>query len=205
MTVQEAPVGKGIGPAVRFILGAPAIVATTVMYMCLNISGGISLVVIPVYALDVLGGGAATYGVLLSALTAGELIGLLVIGAVTWPWALGRSIAAGALLSGVILSLLLLRPQLPVILLVLAASGLAESSLTPWAQTIRMRLIPRRSWPGVRPAAHAGSRPRRCWPAARPAVDRRGQVCPRCRPGGLPTAQPRGRSSADGGARAARR
>ena len=142
VTVQEAPVGKGIGPAVRFILGAPAIVATTVMYMCLNISGGISVVVIPVYALDVLGGGPATYGVLLSALTAGELIGLLVIGAVKWPWALGRSIAAGALLSGVILSLLLLRPQLPVILLVLAASGLAESSLTPWAQTIRMRLIP---------------------------------------------------------------
>ena len=141
-TVEEAPVGKGIGPAVRFILGAPAIVATTLMYMCLNISGGISLVVIPVYALNVLGGGAATYGVLLSALTAGELIGLLVIGAVAWPWALGRSIAAGALLSGVILSLLLLRPQLPVILLVLAASGLAESSLTPWAQTIRMRLIP---------------------------------------------------------------
>jgi MFS family permease len=142
VTEQEAPVGKGIGPAVRFIFGAPAIVATTVMYMCLNISGGISLVVIPVYALDVLGGGPATYGVLLSALTAGELIGLLVIGAVKWPWALGRSIAAGALLSGVILSLLLLRPQLPVILLVLAASGLAESSLTPWAQTIRMRLIP---------------------------------------------------------------
>jgi len=141
-TVQEAPVGKGIGPAVRFILGAPAIVATTVMYMCLNISGGISLVVIPVYALDVLGGGAATYGILLSALTAGELVGLLVIGAVAWPWALGRSIAAGALLSGLILSLLLLRPQLPVILLVLAASGIAESSLTPWAQTIRMRLIP---------------------------------------------------------------
>ena len=49
---------------------------------------------------------------------------------------------ARALTSGLILSLLLLRPQLPVILLVLAASGLAESSLTPWAQTIRMRLIP---------------------------------------------------------------
>ena len=113
VTVQAAPVGKGIGPAVRFILGAPAIVATTVMYMCLNIGGGISVVVIPVYALDVLGGGAATYGVLLSALTAGELIGLLVIGAVKWPWALGRSIAAGALLSGVILSLLLLRPSCP--------------------------------------------------------------------------------------------
>ncbi len=140
--VQEAPVGKGIRPAIRFILGAPAIVATTVMYMCLNISGGISLVVIPVYALDVLGGGPATYGLLLSALTAGELIGLLVIGAVDWPWALGRSIAAAALVSGLILSLLLLRPQLPLILLVLAASGLAESSLTPWAQTIRMRLIP---------------------------------------------------------------
>jgi hypothetical protein len=44
--------------------------------------------------------------------------------------------------SGLILSLWLLRPPLIVLGLVLAASGVTESSLTPWAQTIRMRLIP---------------------------------------------------------------
>lgn len=132
----------GIGPAIRFILTAPAIVATTVMYMCLNVSSGLMIVVIPIYAVSVLGGGAETFGFLLSALTAGELVGLLVVGAVRWPYPLGRSIAAAALLSGAILSLLLLRPPLAAMAAILAASGLAESSLTPWAQTIRMRLIP---------------------------------------------------------------
>jgi MFS family permease len=138
--------GGGVGPAVRFILGAPAIVATTVMYMCLNISSGIAIVVIPIYAVTVLGGDSTTFGLMLSALTAGELIGLLAVGAIDWRWPLGRSIAAAAFLSGLILSLWLLEPPLPLLLLILAGSGLVESSLTPWAQTIRMRLIP----PGLR-------------------------------------------------------
>jgi hypothetical protein len=60
-------------------------------------------------------------------------------GRIDWRWPLGRSIAIAALVSGLIPSLWLLRPGLradrdP------AASGLVESSLTPWAQTIRMRL-----------------------------------------------------------------
>jgi MFS family permease len=134
--------GAGIMPAVRFVLGAPAIVATTVMYMCLNVSGGISTVLVPIYARDVLAGGPTTYGLLLSALTGGELAGLIVIGAIHWRWPLGRSIAAAAFVSGLILSLLLLRPNLPGMALILATSGFVESSLTPWAQTIRMRLIP---------------------------------------------------------------
>jgi MFS family permease len=136
------PVGAGIGPAVRFILGAPAIVAITVMYMCLNISGGISIVLIPIYARDVLLGGAQTFGLLLSALTGGELLGLLAIGAIHWRWPLGRSIAAATLIAGLIRALMIVRPDLIAMILILAASGVAESSLTPWAQTIRMRLIP---------------------------------------------------------------
>ena len=66
----------------------------------------------------------------------------LAIGAIRWRWPLGRSIAAGATVSGLILALLLIRPGLVPMAAILAASGLAESSLTPWAQTIRMRLIP---------------------------------------------------------------
>jgi MFS family permease len=134
--------GAGIGPAVRFIVGAPAIVAITFMYMSLNLSGGIAVVVVPIYARDILGGGSTTYGLLLSALTAGELAGLLAVGAIGWRWPLGRSIAAAALVSGLILGLWLLRPPLLALAAILALSGLVESSLTPWAQTIRMRLIP---------------------------------------------------------------
>jgi MFS family permease len=136
------PVGSGIGPAVRFIVGAPAIVAITLMYMCLNLSSGIAIVVMPIYAKDVLLGGAETFGLLLSALTGGELLGLLAIGAIRWRWPLGRSIAAATLIAGLIRGLMIVRPDLVPMLLILATSGVAESSLTPWAQTIRMRLIP---------------------------------------------------------------
>jgi len=139
---RSPAVGAGIGPAIRFILGAPAIVAITVMYMCLNVSGGISIVLIPIYAKDVLLGGAQTFGLLLSALTGGELLGLLAIGAIRWRWPLGRSIAGAALITGLIRALMIVRPDLIFMILILAASGVAESSLTPWAQTIRMRLIP---------------------------------------------------------------
>lgn len=134
--------GAGIGPAIRFVFSAPAILATTVMYMCLNISGGIAIVLVPIYARDILAGDSATYGVLLSAVAAGELLGLLVIGAIRWRWPLGRSIAGAAVLSGLILGLLLLRPAFIPTMAILAGSGFVESSLTPWAQTIRMRLIP---------------------------------------------------------------
>jgi MFS family permease len=134
--------GGGIGPAVRFILGSPAILAITVMYMCLNLGGGISAVLAPIYARDVLEGGPTTYGLLLSALTAGELVGLLLVGAVTWRLPLGRSIAGAMVIGGLIASTLLLRPPLVPLLVILVAWGLTESSLTPWAQTIRMRLIP---------------------------------------------------------------
>ena len=142
----EVTAGGGMGPAVRFVLGAPAIVVTTVMYMCLNIGGGITSVLIPIYAKDVLGGDSTTYGLILSAMTGGELLGLLVIGAIGWRWPLGRSIAGAATASGAILGLMLLRPPLLPTLAILGASGFTESSLTPWAQTIRMRLIP----PGLR-------------------------------------------------------
>jgi MFS family permease len=141
-TSEIRPDGRGIRPAVRFVLGAPAIIATTLMYMCLNVSSGISLVFVPIYARDVLAGGPTTYGLILSGLTAGELAGLIVIGAMRWRWPLGRSIAAAAFISGLILSLMLLRPGLAGTIAILAASGFTESSLTPWAQTIRMRLIP---------------------------------------------------------------
>jgi MFS family permease len=139
---SEAPAGGGVGPALRFIVGTPAIVAITLMYMSLNLSSGLAIVVLPIYARDVLAGGSETFGVLLSALTAGELVGLLAVGAIGWRWPLGRSIAWATFLSGLILSLWLLRPGLLPLALILAMSGVTESSLTPWAQTIRMRLIP---------------------------------------------------------------
>jgi len=133
---------RGLGPAIRFIFSAPAIVAITLFYMSVNIAGGIVTVVIPLYVRDVLHAGPETFGLLLSVLTAGDLAGLLVVGAVNWRWPLGRSIAWALFTSGLVLLLWLLQPPVIVLCAILFVWGSLSSSLTPWAQTIRMRLIP---------------------------------------------------------------
>ena len=138
--LTDAP--RGLRPAIRFILGAPAIVAITLFYMSVNIADGIAIVVIPIYVTEVLRAGSETYGLLLSVLTAGDLAGLLIVGAVSWRWPLGRSIAWALLSSGLLLLLWALRPGALALAAILFVWGSLSSSLTPWAQTIRMRLIP---------------------------------------------------------------
>jgi MFS family permease len=133
---------RGLGPAIRFIFSAPAIVAITLFYMSVNVAGGIVTVVIPLYVRDVLHAGSETFGLLLSVLTAGDLAGLLVVGAVNWRWPLGRSIAWALFTSGLVILLWLLQPPVLALCAILFVWGSLSSSLTPWAQTIRMRLIP---------------------------------------------------------------
>ncbi|HZC31793.1 MAG TPA: MFS transporter, partial [Candidatus Bathyarchaeia archaeon] len=139
---SASPSSRGLGPAIRFIFSAPAIVAITLFYMSVNVAGGILNVVIPIYARNVLHGGSETYGILLTILTAGDLAGLLAVGAVSWRWPLGRSIAWALFTSGLVILLWLLQPPLLLLGAILFAFGALSSSLTPWAQTIRMRLIP---------------------------------------------------------------
>lgn len=141
-TAATPTTSRGLGPAIRFILSSPAIVAITIFYMTVNIAGGIVTVVIPLYVRDVLHAGSETFGLLLSVLTAGDLLGLLVVGAVNWRWPLGRSIAWALFTSGLVLLLWLLRPPVIPLCAILFVWGALSSSLTPWAQTIRMRLIP---------------------------------------------------------------
>ncbi len=136
------PAGRGLGPAVRFILGTPAVLAITLIYMTGNIGEGIFTVFAPIYVRDVLHGDAAVYGVVVSAFTGGALIGAVAVGALGWRWPLGRSIAAAVLAAGLVQGLLIFRPSLAPLVLVLVGIGLCSSCLTAWAQTIRMRLIP---------------------------------------------------------------
>jgi len=144
-TGEDPALGRrrtGLGPALRFALGTPAILAITVIYMAVNVGEGVFVVLAPVYARQVLGGGAATYGLLVSAFTGGSLIGAALVGAIAWRWPLGRSIAVATTLTGLVLALLLTQPPLVLTVLILVLAGLFASSLTAWAQTIRMRLIP---------------------------------------------------------------
>jgi MFS family permease len=136
--------GAGLLPALRFIVGEPAIVATTVMFMLFNVGLGIILVLLPVYARTVLtvGGGASGFGVLSSALAGGELAGAAAAGMVSSRWPLGRAIAASQLAAGAFLLGLVALPQLPGAVAFLALSAFCSGPLTVWAQTLRMQLIP---------------------------------------------------------------
>jgi MFS family permease len=143
---EGEPAGAGTGalPALRFVIGQPAIVATTIMFMLFNVGFGIILVLLPVYARTVLagGGGASGFGLLSSALAGGELAGSAAAGTVTSRWPLGRAIALSQLAAGAFLLGLVALPQLPGAMAFLALSAFCTGPLTVWAQTLRMRLIP---------------------------------------------------------------
>jgi MFS family permease len=139
---HSAPGSRGLGPAVRFIVGTPAILAITLMFMAANVGEGMLLVIVPVYALDVLEAGSGAFGALVSILTGGMLVGALIIGVVHWRFRLGRSIAAFQAAAGLSILGLALERGFLVAAAVLAVFGLLISPLTIWAQTIRMRLIP---------------------------------------------------------------
>jgi MFS family permease len=141
---EPGGVGAGVLPALRFVIGQPAILVTTVMFMLFNVGFGIILVLLPVYARTVLAGGAGAsgFGLLSSALAGGELAGSAAAGMVPARWPLGRAIALSQLAAGGFLLGLVGLPQLPGAVAFLALSAFCTGPLTVWAQTLRMRLIP---------------------------------------------------------------
>jgi MFS family permease len=139
---HDARGSRDLRPAFRFMVQSPAVFATTLMYMSLNVGEGMLFVLLPFYASKVLHGSASVYGSLLSAFAFAALVGATVVGAVSWRPTLGRSIAAAQTLGGLAFLGLVFAKTLPETLLVLAVVGLCMSPLTIWAQTIRMRLIP---------------------------------------------------------------
>ena len=124
----------------RFVWRTRPLRSTTVMFMLFNVGEGALLVFLPVYSSQV-GGGVAGYGLLLSAVTAGELAGSLGAGAVVVD-RLGPRIVAAQLAAAALLAGLLLRPPLVATLLLLAGFGAMTTPMTAWAQTLRMRLTP---------------------------------------------------------------
>jgi hypothetical protein len=110
------------------------------MFMLFNVGEGALLVFLPVYS-GQLGGGVAGYGLLVSAVTVGELAGSLGAGAAGTD-RLGRRIVAAQLAAAGLLAGLLLRPSLVPTLALLAAFGAMTTPMTAWAQTLRMLLTP---------------------------------------------------------------
>jgi MFS family permease len=124
----------------RFVWRARPLRSTTAMFMLFNIGEGALLVFLPVYS-GQLGTGVAGYGLLVSAVTVGELAGSIGAGAVAVD-RLGPRIAAAQLAAAALLAGLLLRPPLVPTLVLLAAFGAMTTPMTAWAQTLRMRLTP---------------------------------------------------------------
>jgi MFS family permease len=140
--LAAGPGGRGgsLVAVARFVWRTRALRSTTVMFMLFNIGEGALLVFLPVYS-QRLGTGVAGYGLLLSAVTVGELAGSLGAGALVTD-RLGSRIVAAQLAAAVLLSGLLLRPPLVPTLVLLAAFGAMTTPMTAWAQTLRMRLTP---------------------------------------------------------------
>lgn len=117
------------------------IVTTTVAFMAFNIAEGMLLVTAPWLAKNHLAGGAATLGVLLSALAAGEVAGAAIAGR-----GKVRSLVRGIAIAqaGAALGFLglLAAPDAVLVGAGFLVVGLLSAPMTVWAQSLRMRRVP---------------------------------------------------------------
>jgi len=139
---QKGGGGAGLEHAIRLLLANPILLATTLMFLTLNIGGGLLAVWLPILADQRLGGGAQLYGSLLGVLAGGEVVGAVLAGGTTSRMPLGARICIAQALSGAALAILMLDRHTWVAMLGLALFGFASAPLTIWAQTLRMRIIP---------------------------------------------------------------
>jgi MFS family permease len=133
---------RALRDAVSLVVATPVLLATTAMFMLVNVGEGILAVLTPVYAREVLHGGAGTYGALVSVSAAAGLAGALVAGATAGRFRLARAIAVSELIAGCAYAGLAAKPGLALAFVALAAGSFFLGPLTVWAQTIRMRLVP---------------------------------------------------------------
>jgi len=128
--------------AARVIARSPILVSTTLMYLVFNVGLGALLVLVPVFADTVLGGGPELYGLLLSCIAIGELVSSVTVGTVRLPLPEGLAICLAALLSGGAVAGIAVSPNSLGAAIGLALYGAFSAPLTIWGQTLRMKIIP---------------------------------------------------------------
>jgi predicted MFS family arabinose efflux permease len=128
--------------AARLIVRSPILASTTVMYLAFNVGLGALLVVVPVFADTVLGGGPGLYGLLLGCIAIGELVSSVTIGFVRLPFSEGLAICLALVLAGVAVAAVAISPNAIGAGLALALYGAFSAPLTIWGQTLRMKIIP---------------------------------------------------------------
>jgi MFS family permease len=132
----------GFGPVIQLLLASPVLLSTTLMFATFNIGLGLMNVWLPILSDRTLGGGAELFGFLLAAMALGETASSLLAG--SWGGGrLGRRICWAQIVSGLAVGVLFLHPTIPVAVAAMMLLGFASAPMTIWAQTLRMRIIPR--------------------------------------------------------------
>jgi MFS family permease len=131
-----------IGDAIRLLFGSPVLVATTFMFLVYNIGTGSVPVWLPILVEQRLGGGPELYGLLLSISFIGSVGVTLVVGQLGNRVPLGLGIALAQTVSGALLLFFILAPEPVTAGILFFIWGAAAAPLTPWAQTLRMAIIP---------------------------------------------------------------
>lgn len=140
-----APVKRAsvaIGDAVRLLFGNPILIATTFMFLVFNLGTGSVPVWLPIHVEKTLQGGPELYGVLLSTVFAAQVAATLVVGQIGNRVPLGLGIALAQMLAGLSMILMIFATDAILTGAAFFLFGIAAAPLTPWAQTLRMEIIP---------------------------------------------------------------
>lgn len=140
-----APVKRAAVPisaAVQLLFGNPILIATTFMFLIFNIGTGSIPVWLPILVETTLGGGPTLYGTLVGVIFAGQVASTLVVGQLGNRVSLGLGIALAEIAAGLLMILVIGADTAVTVGIVLFIWGIANAPLTPWAQTLRMAIIP---------------------------------------------------------------
>ncbi|MEO3869968.1 MFS transporter [Nonomuraea sp. B12E4] len=134
--------GDGTRSKVLTLLKDRVLVMTTLSFMAFNIAMGMLIVVAPWLAKTQLGGGPQILGLLMAALSAGELAGAAAAGARSPQGRPVRAIAVVQLIAGAGFLALLSVPYTLGVAAGFFVIGMFSAPMTIWAQSLRMARIP---------------------------------------------------------------
>ena len=129
---------RTIRHSLLFVAGIPILLATTVMFMLVNVGEGIVEVITRVYVHQVLLAGAGTYGALVAVAGAAGLAGAVAAGASASRLPLGRAIALSEIAAGGAYAILAAEPPLALTFIGLSLGALGLGPLKALLQNHRV-------------------------------------------------------------------
>lgn len=133
---------EGFRGGVRFIFGDPRMSTLVILVAILSVFGFPVLVMMPVFARNVLHTGAGGYGALMAAVGLGAMLGALALALASDRVPKGRALLLGGGAFSVLLILFALSPWFGVSLILLALTGCAMIVATALSNTLLQTLVP---------------------------------------------------------------